>query len=854
MFKISAGHPLHLIYSLESLRLGGQPLTPEVVEALSPCPDGDIRSYYRRLWISLSESARDMLHGIAGSDFYWPSAGVRSCFGNHQEIAFLLEPRASGLSPFHASLFAWVRELADHGEVYRALLPRIVAWLDREAPLYWRWGWLWLARAQLGEPAELLAGCTRDWAVASLAQGWSEIQIEKIIAAAERAAFDRNDLAHTVTLRSIRHRVTNARQFQARNFGQFRAIGLVAHNNHQQIDNLIDAPVELEEDEWTQLVLYAPPDKRSAIVKAAVSELWRRIEAWIALRHKPGQDFDKLSAALIQCASRLGTDSLPQLLQFLAGYRDAGPHHGRLVRELGAAGDIEALTALRRVLRGEAHRETRRRAQEEILRAAWRQGGDPDQLLGRFRVLAPLLAARTVLRGPAAKPRLDLPPAPGDIIKRRFAGDKSPGLERFFNDYFWARIIALKTEDTKAGYNDLDSTALGWAGTTALIALDHAAQMIVDGTVPLSFGTPFVAMAELAPITFSNEREQDYLQYIAFRRAITQLAIDLHHLGSEDSREPRIPLVEFELARGSEHWVDEVWLNDNAADGVPYLSAEAAAPFLDELAEKFGSEVSDFAERGENWTQLAALACPYNVPDARTWIRRAADCLLGYGHHKDLSAMQMLEAIDFVHPADPNHGEGWIRAVAPIVEEITEFTDGDETDHVRSYLIDTVAITMPDRLGALHAHHLHQNDWRYADDCVEAAMGVIDFDTPTQARALAHTLIDPKLLGHLKTRGADYPAADALHAEQLRYLGGESLEKNDRSSSHGDWADRKPKRVVNPTRYAPARLTAFVEDIAKADVSYSGRPDLLRQWLDHWASRGRALEALGALETSSRNA
>ncbi|MCA1197297.1 ATP-binding protein [Sphingomonas sp. R647] len=847
LFKISAGHPLHLIYSLENLRLTGQPLRADLVEALPPCPDGDIRNYYRWLWLSLSESARDLLHGLSGSDFYWPSEGVRSCFGNYYEIAFLLEPRASGLSPFHASLFAWVRESSDHDEAYRALLPRIVAWLDQEAPAYWRWGWLWLARAELGDATDLLAGCTRDWAVASLAEGWSETQIEKIIAAAERAAFNSYDFAHTVTLRAIRHRVTSARRFQARAFGLFRAIGLAAHGNSQQIENLIDAPVELEDDEWTQLVLYSLPEKRGAIVEAAVTELWRRIDAWIVLRHKPGQDFDQLSASLIRCSARAGAEGLPQVLRFLARYRDPHPHYARLVQALGAAGEIDGLKELRRTLRGKAHGETRRRAQEEMLRAAWRQGGDPRQLLGRMQVLSPLLAARAVFCDPAAKPRLDRPPAPSDIVKRRYRSEKSPTLEHFFSDYFWTRIVQLKTDNAGNGYEDLDRTALGWAAT-ALATLDQVAQEIVGSKVPLSFSTPFVAMAELAPVTFNNDTEQDYFQYIAFRKAINQIAIDLNHIGSEDSREWRIPFDEFEIARGSAHWVDEVWLSDNAHDGVPYLSANAAARLLTDLAEKFASQVSDFAERGENWTQLAALAWLYGIPDSKQWISRAADCLLGYGNHKDLSALQMLEAIDFVHSADPLQSERWIRAVAPIIEKITYFTDGDETDHVRSCLIDTVGITMPVRLGALHAHHLHRNEWRYADECVEAAFGAIDFETP-EARALSRSLIDRKLLIQLEARGAASLAAKTLHAEQLLYLGGEPLEGLDRHSSDSDWADREPNRAVNPTRFAPARFEAFVEEITKADVGYRRRPDLLRQWLDHWASQGRALQALRAFQT-----
>ena len=44
--------------------------------------------------------------------------------------------------------------------------------------------------------------------------------------------------------------------------------------------------------------------------------------------------------------------------------------------------------------------------------------------------------------------------------------------------------------------------------------------------------------------------------------------------------------------------------------------------------------------------------------------------------------------------------------LVPIVERITEFTDGDETDHVRSALIEAVARISPVRLPDLYEHHV----------------------------------------------------------------------------------------------------------------------------------------------------
>ena len=69
-FDISQGHPLHLIYAYEALIRTGRPTSAEEVRSLPPCPDGDIRVYYRGLWVRLSADAKNALHMLAGSDFF----------------------------------------------------------------------------------------------------------------------------------------------------------------------------------------------------------------------------------------------------------------------------------------------------------------------------------------------------------------------------------------------------------------------------------------------------------------------------------------------------------------------------------------------------------------------------------------------------------------------------------------------------------------------------------------------------------------------------------------------------------------------------------------------------------------
>ena len=212
LFEISGGHPLHLIYAYEALVRAGKPIDETDVKALPSCPDGDIRSYYKGLWLNISHPARQILHMLAGSGFHWPPNGIRDCIGDFHEIEFLLEPYNSGMRPFHESIFAWLRSRDDHAQQYQFLRPKVIDWLDNGAPEYWRWAWLWLTQAANGDFSQLIDGANSSWAADSLTKGWPEQQIANILARAEQQTFEMGDLAATIRIRSIKTRILNARE------------------------------------------------------------------------------------------------------------------------------------------------------------------------------------------------------------------------------------------------------------------------------------------------------------------------------------------------------------------------------------------------------------------------------------------------------------------------------------------------------------------------------------------------------------------------------------------------------------------------------------------------------------------
>lgn len=481
LFKISQGHPLHLIYAFEQLVRSGEPFDDDIVSAMPPCPDGDIRTYYKSLWTRIDAKSRAVLHALAGSDFFWPSSGIRQCIGEFGEIAFLLEPHNSGMMPFHGSIFGWVRERDDHKESYEALLPKIVAWLETDAPEYWRWGWLWLTQARAGNTAPLTTGTTRAWAVNSLACGWPETQIQNILAAAETVTFAALDFAATVRLRSIKTRVSNVREYQAWDFGAFRGAALSIADNRQQARNLLDNLEDLTNDELAALARHGPEALRGELVEGCYTELMRRINTWIVLRHRPFDDFEKLTRALLEVAALAGAERVPRTMKFLRGFKKPAPYVSRYAELLARVHSLDALSAVGDSLAGATWAALRRNIQEHILRSALFVGADPLQRIkkGRFKH-SPFVAGVLSYTAPTHKCEVEIPPPPANMLRERSAPADNGDLRRLYIDFFWT---ALRTEIASPGrplaYPGLTRGGLGFIDT-ALDGLEAYAKSLAS--------------------------------------------------------------------------------------------------------------------------------------------------------------------------------------------------------------------------------------------------------------------------------------------------------------------------------------------------------------------------------------
>jgi len=102
---------------------------------------------------------------------------------------------------------------------------------------------------------------------------------------------------------------------------------------------------------------------------------------------------------------------------------------------------------------------------------------------------------------------------------------------------------------------------------------------------------------------------------------------------------------------------------------------------VSDLNEEESKYVTQFGDRTERWIDLAQLCVLYGLDDADKYIMRAADCMIGYGWRKDVWIFDVLSAVEMVQKSGKADVRPWLETLAPFIDQITRFTDGDETRH-----------------------------------------------------------------------------------------------------------------------------------------------------------------------------
>ena len=275
------------------------------------------------------------------------------------------------------------------------------------------------------------------------------------------------------------------------------------------------------------------------------------------------------------------------------------------------------------------------------------------------------------------------------------------------------------------------------------------------------------------------------------------------------------------------------------------MEKAGAQGLLDSLYEKESRSITTFNERAERWIELALFALLYGLSDAARHVKRAADCLVGYGYHKDTYIYEVLDSIDLLQKAGSPKALGLLKKVAPIVDQIMEMTDGDEVSGSRSQLIDLIAESCPYKLPDCYAHHIRSDRLSLAEDALEAHCKGLGFVNEVE-RALARTFLERRdvlVLSSLKAAGV--PGAADAFTEQERFLGGVAAGRDFERGGNSDDFARKG-RPPDVRKFKPSQFVQLVNRVS--NIGYEHRDEAFERWIEYWKEQKKGREALKAVE------
>jgi hypothetical protein len=855
-FDISNGNPLHLIYSFEALVRRGVVMTAEEVRLMPSCPDGDIRKYYGALWGRLPAEGKRVLHLVAGSDFHWPADGLRQCAGSLDEVDHLLEHRRTGVIPFHGSILAYARNQSDHSSTFSAVIPAVVRWLDRQAPEYWRWAWLWIMRSRAGDHIELLNKTTREWVIDSLVAGWPADQIANILGAAEQQAFSDGNYIRTIELRSLKIRVQNGQSFQINRFNDFEECAIRVADNEQQILNMADAISSSGDHEVVTILRCLGGKEKDEIGAECYEELRRQVNLWISLRHRTDEEFVSLAENFLEALVDFGKPNLANLLRFIQQFHARDRIFQTFLRNLTRGRKFDMANDFLGLLQDTKNDAWRNATQNAIVRIAGAEGIDLSVRLPPQVSVSPLLACWYRIKNRAQPAPCELTDLSPKAIRESYDYGPNIEIDRFFHAFFFSSLeAALHAEgDFSPALVGIDRSKLGWM-SDAIQHLWKSALDIAKQPSEINFGGIFLGLANLEPInTPHRPSEAPGAQYRGLRSAARQIAADLHALKCAVEGPSLVANEAFEMARASMHWTDEGWIASELQERTMLFEPQSVSALIDEMEEAESTHVTQFSERGERWIDMAQLSVLYGYGGVQRFVFRAADCIVGYGWRKDVWIFDVLSAIEAIHETGAADVLPWIETLAPIIDQITTFTDGDETNHAPEELIDLIAKAKPSWLPNLYGYYVTNEEWRLAERTLARILGEVDFSDPAGI-ALARSLLDHNDLYELeKLDKSGRPNVKEILARQRAFLGikksrgAANSRKSKRASSGAHDNLGRRGRPPDVTKFGPDHLDALLKRVGRHTLGYLHREDALLGWLKHWDLMGKGLEAIKAID------
>lgn len=852
LYRQSSGHPLVLTYVFERLARNHRVLTRRLVEDDTLKPDGDILRYYGVLWRELNFVAKDALHLIADAGFIWPLLGLEGCLGVpagefNPQIGHLFYATEAGLQPFHGSLLAYIRDLEEHSERIHGCLPKVISWLDVQAPEFLRWGWLWIYQDRAGQQENLLTLPSRDWAIESLVKGYPREQIGKILGRAEERAFRLGNYPLAITHRWLKIRLENGPQFQIDEYDRIEACAILRCEDDHRLR--VFRSERVSADYASQAFLarqFIEADELNEAIECQ-ERIRKSINDRIAAGASDYEWFEHAVPAFLETAALTRKYDTKRLLENVQRNKRTSKENFRaFLLVLARHQDLKLLMdfvslPMRLELRIELELLCIRMAGH--LRAEIH--GWP--AFARFKHHPIVECWRLLYDATHFRPQRFVFSADELDLKGRGLGDQKSMVELFHSWFFHSLARAIIAGGSVTGQTLPKFENRVWLNTVfeRLLRFSGILAGLLSGRTRPRFDIGFNVFRDIDP----PDGFEYYSDFHALQLALLQVSEDVYFLTAPlDNNLLCVPQEEWERVSSSPLFPKSEWIAGYAKSVGRYLDASCVQRFIQREVSDTESRILPFNDRCEAYVELCELAVLSNIDDeARpllTKIYRGG--ILAYGWRKDPSMSNVLDAIAALAEVDVETARELTDNVTPFVLVINDMT---EDDGVKPSSISRLILKVrPELFARFYAHWLSEAEWYYAELAYSYFVDETELGSPMADLAMS-AVWESYAVSSLRARVRKGETEARQVLDRSAELFGTTVDQLGKESHRHDSKDESSVQIaLKFSDYSPARLTHLLDDLDR-EIAYTARRGFINGWFAYWSEEGKGVDLLAALDS-----
>lgn len=829
VYQITNGNALHLRYTLGELKH----LVNSGVVTEYDCKDiipygGDIVSYYEALWNKLTDNSKTVLIAISLLNFkikesqlieflntYIPATEINSSYRLISHL-IALDPQ-SHISFFHNSFSLF---LADHNETKRsktAILQLLKKWLETSKHDGLRWSSLKIIEYELGNEEEILK-INKNWLIESITSLRSSYQISNQLGLASQVAFSKDDFAKTLR---ISHLSTYYDNLSISTDNLEERIRIESLNTHPELIEDIELN-ELSITELTNVCELAHLENKQELVKEVIDIL---INRQYDQEYRIGS-IPPLSKALVRTLPFDSEYSLDRIIKYIKGLRSLKitkhlfselcsiliklNDHSSVIKllECGLTHDekIEVLTNC--LLYDINNNETIYLKITDKIRLK-------SEFIKFYRSIKSKTSPLTKLPDYSSLP----------VAKTEYDNEERDMHKVFFYNSFFQGINY--TLNNKSGLVEewIKKAPDSWVAQASK-SLFKAGLSVGQNLLSEKVSTPSNIMSHLAdlkPMVWPDDRDNLILQQ-ALTGAVAELVKLIVNLKILKNTE--ISLDEYSEIRNSEYYSRNELVNLLISTD-KILSEESYNKLVAEVTSDLSANITTLYDRSEIYLNISIISRIQGHSDkAKSFLTKATSSMLGYGNHKDMYIFDVIDSISLCidKGIDTNKIKIWTELVVPIVENIREFTDGDETRHSENYFAEMTAKHNKPLLYKLYFYRACKEEFVKCEDLFEYIVTSLDYSNNID-RSLALTSISEDAFNALrKTSINDKGALETINRIN-KYFGNLEFKQDESTSTYSN------SENIDYSQVKYEELVDYLKNNLKT------RWDLekyLIGWINHW--------------------